>query len=438
MKMKEENPILKEGGQTFVIVVLLLVVLIGFVGFGTDLGYLRFKKQQMRKAADAGAIAGASEIPYANWEAAAKEDSKKNGFEDGKDNVTVTVNRPPLSGPHVAGTPNADNYVEVIITQPQPTFFMKVMGMTSAMVKARAVAVFGSSPACMFALARGSVSNAFRMHPGGPYGLVLDCGIVINSSSSSALDTSDSPLTADFIGIVGCGDSGPNVTPTPTCGISPVEDPLAYLPNPTPSGPSRPNPNISAPGDYTLQPGIYNNGITIGYQNGKAGPNVFFAPGEYYITGGNNFIVNSPKTDNNNADGLAYQHPNLYGSDVFIYIGSGSQVDYQSGNQHFANSYGGLSAPTTGPYAGILFYQARGNTNKATVSSGLGDGYTGALYFPSAALKYSNSNPSSANYMIFVAQTLEFYRDMAAVQTINSDYTSLPGGSPIHSAVLAE
>jgi uncharacterized membrane protein len=39
-----------------------LFVLLGFMGLGLDLGYLRYTKRQLPKAADAAAIAGAAEL----------------------------------------------------------------------------------------------------------------------------------------------------------------------------------------------------------------------------------------------------------------------------------------------------------------------------------------------------------------------------------------
>ena len=43
---------------------LALVVLALMAGLGVDVGYLRYQKQQMQKAADAGAIAGAAALIY--------------------------------------------------------------------------------------------------------------------------------------------------------------------------------------------------------------------------------------------------------------------------------------------------------------------------------------------------------------------------------------
>src|ERR1700687_1999311 len=47
-------------GQALVLTALALVVLMLMAGLGVDVAFLRYQKQQMQKAADAGAIAGAT------------------------------------------------------------------------------------------------------------------------------------------------------------------------------------------------------------------------------------------------------------------------------------------------------------------------------------------------------------------------------------------
>src|ERR1019366_5870972 len=114
-------------GQALVVIALALVVLMLMAGLGVDVGFLRYQKQQMQKAADAGAIAGAANLVYAGFGSptittAAKNDTAANGFTDTVNGITVTVNNPPSSAPF-SGGPYKNDYVEVIVAQSQPTFF---------------------------------------------------------------------------------------------------------------------------------------------------------------------------------------------------------------------------------------------------------------------------------------------------------------------------
>src|SRR6516164_3968761 len=51
-------------GQALVTVALALTVLLGFTGLAVDMGVLRYEKRLQQTAADAAAIAGASNLPF--------------------------------------------------------------------------------------------------------------------------------------------------------------------------------------------------------------------------------------------------------------------------------------------------------------------------------------------------------------------------------------
>jgi hypothetical protein len=89
------------------------------------------------------------------------------------------------------------------------------------------------------------------------------------------------------------------------------------------------------------------------------------------------------------------------GSGVTIYLTGGARVRMNG------NAEVNLSAPTSGPYAGILFYGDRtvtGLTNEfnGTAASGL----TGALYFPSQAVSYLGNFSGQGGCTQVVARTI--------------------------------
>ena len=129
---------------------------LAFVALVTDGGLLLFHKRKMQAAADAAAWGGAQEVlrerrdwGFVNHVTAGREDAKRNGFEHGVNSTVVTINRPPASGDF-----QTDGYVEAIIEQPMPTFFVKgLYGKNSAMIRARAVAgLHGEGSLCIQAL----------------------------------------------------------------------------------------------------------------------------------------------------------------------------------------------------------------------------------------------------------------------------------------------
>jgi len=134
--------------------------------------------------------------------------------------------------------------------------------------------------------------------------------------------------------------------------------------------------------------GVYCGGLVMGND-----ANVVMNPGTYIINGGS-FNV-----------GGAVQ---LNGSGVTIVL-TGSGSDYASvtiGNG--ANVT--LSAPTTGATAGLLFLQDRNapKTGSSSFQGGATERLTGALYFPSQTVTYSNGTTSASTCTQLVAWHLQF------------------------------
>src|ERR1700758_366242 len=72
----------KQAGQALVLTSTALVVLMGFVGLGIDMGMLRYQKRLQQTAADAAAIAGASNLAWGGWQAGGQDASTRDGFTD--------------------------------------------------------------------------------------------------------------------------------------------------------------------------------------------------------------------------------------------------------------------------------------------------------------------------------------------------------------------
>jgi hypothetical protein len=391
----------EEAGQALVLAAMGLTLFILAAGLGIDMGFLRYQKRLQQSAADSAAIAGAAEIPYGGCSTGscpgATTDAASNGFTDGADNVTVTVYSPPNDGPHAG----ISGYVEVLVTKIQPTFFVKIAGVNSATVTARAVAFLsGNFQNCMYALGTGNGGITNSGDVSAP-----SCGIISNHNLRNTGN-----ITAREIGVEGkVTGSGIN-NPTPKTGIVPAADPLSYLQPPATGGCLAGGAGIvNGTTPVTLNAGNYCGGISI-----AGNQNVTLNPGTYTITGG----------------GLTFNGSGtVSGTGVTLYIGnSGGAVTLHSGQTV------NLSAPTTGADAGILFYQDPGNTSFATINGTASSKFEGAFYFPSAALTISATGNSAA-YTIAVAKT--FTLGPSALN-FPSDFSSLPNGSPIKNAVLVE
>ena len=396
-------------GQAVVLFAVLFFVLAGLLGLVFDGARLFYEKQRVQAAADAGAVGAVQELRRANNDyendvkPAAKNDIALHGFTDS--NSTIEVNLPPLSGEHIGDS----NYVEVYVTELVPTSFMRIFGANASTVKARAVSgLKATGDPCIIALDPDD-SDAFK-HNGTPT-LTTDCGIMVNSSSGSAMrELGSGCITASWVGITG-GYSGNCITPTPSTGIDAVVDPLLTLPVPdygamgsgyttsaagtsafagsrsfaAQGGNGNGNGNGGGGGGVVhYWPGYYSNEIKI--QNGTA----VFEPGVYVLE-----------------KGMKITGGTVTGSEVFFYNvnSDGKQFIDIGGNATFQ-----LSAPLTGPYKGMLFFNNRNAPDRSPgnkIARGNEESYLiGALYFPSQHLDWAGNPENHIFWTMVIANTI--------------------------------
>src|ERR1700736_1473665 len=269
----------RQSGQTTLLVAMILTVLLACVSIASDFGLFQNARRKMQNAADSAAMAGEQEINAGNAGAAvsaAKHDAALNGYTDGVSQITVTVNNPPLNGPH-SGDSSA---VEVIVSRVKPTMLLKFVNISTIKITARAVAIEGNAPYCIMAL-NPTATNAISLFGAA---LLQTCAIVDDSNASKAFGIFGVALWhASSIGIVGGYDFDllPFVSPKPVTGIAPVKDPLAHLQAPSIGSCDHTNYSLGPIGIGTLSHGVYCGGITI---TGVA--LLHLQPGTYVIRGG--------------------------------------------------------------------------------------------------------------------------------------------------------
>ena len=414
--MKRKN----EAGNALVITVLALGVLLGMAGLAIDVGTLRYEKRLQQNAADAAAIAGSSNIAYGGVTAGAQSASATNGFTDGTNNVTVTVNNPPGAGPHTGDA----NYVEVLVAAVQPTYFMRIFGVNSQTITARAVATNvggGAGSGCLYTLGPPNSAIEGVNINGSAILNAPTCGIVDNgdfNTKGNALD-----VNAGTFGIAGTWPKqGGTVTCTesatcPTIGMPASGDPLAYLTPPCSSCSGGTAVNISGAGTYTVNPGTYTS-ISIQGTGGANAPTVVFNPGTYVIDTSAGFNVKGNAT--------------ISGSGVTFYFTNGATIDATGGGNRLDFQ---LSPPTSGQYAGILFYQDPNDSAGPQLGGDNQSSFGGVLYFPKAQLTFFG-NSVSYNTGIVVADAIA----LSGNPTVNLEgKAGLPAGvSVIKNAVLVE
>jgi hypothetical protein len=362
---RRRNPREPRSGQVIVLSVISIVVLLGFVALATDLGLFWSKRRQMQTAADAAAVAAAAALRSGKTSptTAASSVAGLNGFTSGTSGVTLTVNNPPLSGAYAGNA----NYVEVVIAQPEPTYFLRVLGYTSVNVSTRAVGGQSAAPACVYAL-DSSVPGALSMT--GNINFNASCGVVVDSNSSSALSASgNATVAATAFGVVGNYSANGNVKflPTPRTHIAPLSDPLTS-PQPPAVGTCT-MANTTSSGTYTVggnnqvvtvPVGVWSGGISIGGNNAD----VTFSAG----THGNGVSVNG---NSGNVTFNPGQYQNGGGSGASIAIGGNASTTFVAGAYTFCGPLSIVGNNTVTLSSGV-YYGGISISGNANVTFGAG------------------------------------------------------------------
>jgi Flp pilus assembly protein TadG len=444
-----------ESGGILAITAICMLLLLSILGFGVDFGHFLFVKRNMQNAVDAAALAAALETRTCNgtascnaMEGAAQNALSENGFAATTtltnctgtpgSGLTLTVNDPPCA---LSGDPNQGktSFAEAIITQQVPTYFAALMGLKSVTITTRAEAARGLGGPCIYAL-----------DPTGPAITILAgvlvksrCGVVDESASSNALTcVVGAFLYAPTINVSG-GTNGllclaastpATYVPAPT-----PRDPLAYLPAPSNAnaacGSSTSSPyygsssavNVLLGGNIVLNPGVYCGGISV---TAAIASNVTFNPGTYILRDGPGLLGITSGGINLNLNVLS----SITGNGVTFYNegtqGSIQVIEPLSGGSLLSLSNVAISAPTSGTYSGILFFQAHGVTNTGVFVANLlnNSKLEGAIYIPDGALSYGVSAASSS-YNILVAKDINL--NVAILSAFGNDYSGLAGGSPL-------
>jgi Matrixin len=202
--------------------------------------------------------------------------------------------------------------------------------------------------------------------------------VFVDSSSSSALAASgNAQVGASVIDVRGGVQRSGNASfnPAPITRAVPLPDPLAGLASPSTTGlTNHGSENLSGNSRATISPGIYTQ-INV---SGNA--TLTLGSGIYIIEGGG-------LTVSGNA-GVA-------GTGVMIY-NAGSNYPSSGGNfggiTLSGNGTFSMTAPTTGPYAGVLIFQSRQNTRALSFSGNAMAGMTGTIYAASALFSMSGNS----------------------------------------------
>jgi Flp pilus assembly protein TadG len=381
-----------EGGNVAVLFALVLPLVIGSAGLGIETTYWYYKRLQLQAAADTAAHAGAMERRTGSDAAMVTTIATQTAAENGYDPAagSIRVHAPPTSGPSAGG-----KAVEVRLTFNGERFFTKLFADGQVLIATRAVAAFNNaSTACVLAL-HPTQSSAAQFQ-GSAQVTLNGCSVMANSVASDALAVQGATIVStDCLiavgGVLASGSITMSECEEPIENAPPVADPYADVPEPAvPPGPCRnanhgPEPNVR-----------YCNGLNLD-------GDISLAPGVYYVSGGR------LKVGSNS---------NITAHGVTFYLGAGASLTI---NNNATMDFTAPAPDSGSPYAGMLFFGARGSLGDVTFNGTANSKMTGAIYFPSRDIRY-NGNFSGENGCTQVVASTIVWTGNTAISADCSDY----------------
>jgi Flp pilus assembly protein TadG len=348
---------------------LFITVLASVAAAALDYSYAAWRQQELQRAADAAALAGAKlKLLDIN---AVKLDAER-----------VFLANVQAKGVVPVVSVGAET-VTVEASYAQPTFMARIMGHEKIDVSARAVARRAIAKPCVLTL-----------EPTDKYGIILnsnskldaDCKVQVNSKhtlEALSVNVNSTLLSATLCVNGGWTSYGVTVAAPTRC--DPVADPLVSLPvPPEASGPCKHSNHTVDGANVSLTPGVYCNNFTL-----NSGATATLSPGTYVFRDGALKINSNSK---------------MKGTGVLLFfIGTGSNLELDS------NSSLEISAPKSGTHANILIFQDRNtSTDFFVINAHAESKLEGTIYIPNSPLRLnSNSIMTASPFLSIIVRRLD-------------------------------
>jgi len=368
-----------------------LPMLLGAAGLGLDTVQWTLMQRQLQRAADSAAIAGAF---ARNGNANVAAEANRSLARD----LMIALQPPPVieNAPTSGAYAGDTNAVRVILETRQRLPFASLFMREAPVVRVEATATaISNGDYCVVAL-ENTTTAGIRMQ--GSSTVDLGCGLATNSLASNAVVASGSSrITASPVAAVGGLTPSSNYAPGTELLPNSIRqaDPFRHLPQPQPT---------DCGNELRVQP---NQSRTINNNSGATGRcfrgmdlrgTVHFDPGIYIIDGGS-FSVGSQAV--------------VTGTGVTFILTSSTAATNPSSiatSQINGGATLQLSAPTTGTYAGVLFYQDRRapNSDANRVNGNSASFFQGAFYFPAQGVEFNGTSGMRTECVQIAARRVSF------------------------------
>jgi hypothetical protein len=397
------NQHLGQRGQTLPLIAICFTVIMSFAAMAIDMNYANYRQMQMQTATDDAAIAAAQTLMTGGCPnqtaatTAAQNNATTNGFPSSLQ-TTVTVDNPPTAADGPWQGNNCAVSVKIAVPNPQSWFFnatgyLNATGYKSMSITTQAVALMQTNnPACIFLLKSGVINTFTSAHINAP-----GCALEMNGNGTGTW--SAATIAVEALGYSnGSSPSGgtfPDATPTPMLAVADPCPEIAGCAAIAANPPSATGCTSLTQSGGTVSPGCYSTFSPTGA--------ITLSSGTYVLTG------------TTNLSGVT----SLTGTGVTFYVTSTATAP------SFAiNATGSLSAPTSGSYPNVLYYQVPANTTSPSF------GYPGGLVNLSGVIYASGA--TAAQYCCTTGQVVLVFgaATFAAASPQPANEVTIPSPAP--------
>ena len=363
----------KQRGQILIIIVIAMVGIVGIAGLVIDGGSTYLDRRSAQNAADSAALAGAIirvNSPDQDWVGAVISSAAENGYNNDGVKNTVEVYSPPQSGPYAKNV----EYAQVIITSHVRMYFANVIGrsesinVVEAVVRTKAAELRPlMGEAALVSLTPTSECNkerAFWVYEEGTFEVIggsvfinsdnPTCALIQEASGSIYMRYND-PITV--VGGVMLHNSR-RISPVVKVGATQVSYPPPFI---MPDIKCKQQATIKEDGE-TMTPGTW--GGLFPPVNVKR-----LEPGVYCLENG---FITTKDTD-------------LTGSSVVIVVKKGEVTITKNAKVR-------LTAPSDGPYAGLLLFLPMENDKRVSLDANFNSEFRGTILAPASNILFKGSD----------------------------------------------
>jgi hypothetical protein len=372
-------------GNVAVVTAISLPVVIGALGIGAEGASWMATKRAMQGAADAAAIAAATNAG-GNFDVEARAVAARYGYQNGVNGVQVSATKG-VPCPAAAG---AGPCYAVSVSATRPILLAQVVGYggdtvvggaPAKIIKATAIAVQGDSTRAYCLLALGTSGSAPALHTNGaPFANFSGCNVMSNNGATC----NGHNLQAD-VGDAHGVNSGCGVVQHSN--VRPATDPYAELADDIPPNPCSSYPQAPTKKNSPALPASNLVAGAVGWSGVQAVCGDLQLTGDATIGANTTLVIYNGDLDLN---GHTLQTAQGVGATI-IFAGTNG-----GGYTHVPTGGGVLdiAAPTSGPWSGVALYQDPGLSSGTDISAAGNSptwDITGVAYFPHAGVTFSGA-----------------------------------------------